>query len=295
MSEPSTQPKKLDQILERLTVSREEARNKIASRIENMNIFLGSLDKSKSLGNFIKCYYEYEKWNEYNEHFLRNLFVGENIYARYFGNRQHYHYREDQTDETNNISLLSLIDEKQKILESINNILEFCLESSNPIIEEEKKPLILKDNKKIFVVHGHDIGIKDSVAGFLEKHKLKLIFLDGQVSGGKTIIEQFEMHSASAHYAVILITPDDIGAVKGEETKLRPRASQNVILESGYFCGKLGRNRVCVLYIEDLELPSDMSGILCVRMDDAGAWKLKLAKEMKASGLDIDIFIEKLV
>ncbi len=37
-----------------------------------------------------------------------------------------------------------------------------------------------------------------------------------------------------------------------------------------------------------MEIPSDYSGVLYIDIDGAGAWKLLLAKEMKAAGLDID-------
>ena len=64
---------------------------------------------------------------------------------------------------------------------------------------------------------------------------------------------------------------------------------QNVILELGYFMGKLGRERVCVLHKEEVELPSDIYGILYVSMDSSDGWQLKLAKEMKQAGLPIDL------
>lgn len=53
--------------------------------------------------------------------------------------------------------------------------------------------------------------------------------------------------------------------------------------------GTLGRQRVCVLYSGDVELPSDYAGVLYLPLDAAGAWRFLLAKEMKASGIDIDL------
>jgi len=50
-----------------------------------------------------------------------------------------------------------------------------------------------------------------------------------------------------------------MGGIKNSE--LKPRARQNVILELGYFMGKLGRNRVCCIYKGDIETPSDIGGI----------------------------------
>ena len=68
-----------------------------------------------------------------------------------------------------------------------------------------------------------------------------------------------------------------------------PRARQNVILELGYFIGRLGRPRVCALHKGSVEIPTDYHGVLFVPMDAGDGWKLKLAKEMKAVGLEVDL------
>ncbi|MEK7778875.1 MAG: TIR domain-containing protein [Pseudomonadota bacterium] len=62
-----------------------------------------------------------------------------------------------------------------------------------------------------------------------------------------------------------------------------------MILELGYFLGKLSRNRVTALHMGDVEIPSDYSGVAFVVVDDCGAWRLELARELKASGIDIDM------
>jgi predicted nucleotide-binding protein len=67
------------------------------------------------------------------------------------------------------------------------------------------------------------------------------------------------------------------------------RARQNVILEVGYFIGLLGREKVTVLYRGDVELPSDMLGIVYTNLDESGGWKLALAKELKQGGYEIDL------
>jgi predicted nucleotide-binding protein len=112
-----------------------------------------------------------------------------------------------------------------------------------------------------------------------------------------TIIEKIERHS-SVGYAVVLLTPDDVGAKKPADRALgsedlRFRARQNVILELGYFLAFLGRNKVCALTVNDLELPSDVAGIVYVPVDAAGAWKFRLAREMEESGIQIDFNLLK--
>ncbi|HOC92745.1 MAG TPA: nucleotide-binding protein [bacterium] len=141
--------------------------------------------------------------------------------------------------------------------------------------------------EKIFIVHGHNKEVKETVARFIEKLGLEAIILHEQPSSGKTIIEKFETYS-NVGYAIVLLTSDDEGRAKGEE-RLIPRARQNVIFEMGFFVGKIGRERVCIIYEEGVELPSDYDGVVYVPMDSGGAWKFTLAKEMKQVGFNIDM------
>lgn len=145
------------------------------------------------------------------------------------------------------------------------------------------------DSRKIFVVHGHDNEAKEGTARFLEKLGLQPIILHEQASSGRTVIEKFETYSGDIAFAVVLLTPDDVGAIAGNQSSLSPRARQNVIMELGYFMGRLGRVRVCALYKGDVELPSDYQGVLYIEMDPAGAWKTKLAQEFVQAKLPIDL------
>lgn len=145
------------------------------------------------------------------------------------------------------------------------------------------------NSRKVFVVHGHDNEAKETTARFLEKLALQPIILHEQPSSGRTVIEKFENYSDDIAFAVVLLTPDDVGAVKNSSASLKPRARQNVIMELGYFMGRLGRVRVCALYKGGVELPSDYQGILYVEMDAAGAWKAKLAQEFVQAKLPIEL------
>lgn len=143
--------------------------------------------------------------------------------------------------------------------------------------------------KSIFVAYGHDEAVRLNVVRLLEHLDLNPIILSERPDQGQTIIEKIEKYS-SVNFAVILLTPDDIGGEKSKKyEELSPRARQNVILELGYFIGKIGRENVASLYAEGVELPSDYHGVLYTPIDKHGAWKLKLAKELKAAGYDIDL------
>lgn len=167
------------------------------------------------------------------------------------------------------------------IIEAVINILQ-SQTGSVPAIGS--RPQI---SRRVFIVHGRGEEAKQSVARCLEKLELEAIILHEQPNQGRTIIEKFEDYM-DVGFAVVLLTPDDVGAAK-DEGDLKPRARQNVIFELGFFIGKLGRQRVCALHKGDVEIPSDFAGVLWVPMDPGGAWRFTLGREMKAAELDVDL------
>jgi predicted nucleotide-binding protein len=143
---------------------------------------------------------------------------------------------------------------------------------------------------RIFLVHGHDQAVLQEVARILERLDQDVIILREQPNRGRT----------GVGFAVILLTPDDRGRpASSSRDAQQPRARQNVILELGYFLGRLGRcltivgtegrSRACALYRQGVEIPSDYSGVLYVKLDSAGGRRLQLAKELKAAGLAVDM------
>ncbi|MCS3731220.1 TIR domain-containing protein [Bradyrhizobium betae] len=142
------------------------------------------------------------------------------------------------------------------------------------------------DKSKVFIVHGHDDAPRETLARFVEQQGLEAIILHEQASRGMTIPEKLIQHG-NVGFAVVLLTPDDLGRAKAEANE-RPRARQNVILELGYFVGRLGRDKVCALLKGDIEMPTDYVGTVYVKWDEAGAWKMALAKELDAAGYEID-------
>lgn len=141
---------------------------------------------------------------------------------------------------------------------------------------------------KVFVVHGHDDAAKEAAARYLEKLGLEAVILHERPSGGRTIMEKLE-HYGDVDFAVVLLTPDDVGASAAAPANLKARARQNVILELGYFVGRLGRDKVCALHKGDVELPSDILGVIYVPMDAAGSWRFLLGKELRQAGFNVDL------
>ena len=169
----------------------------------------------------------------------------------------------------------------------IDEIKEYWVEDERPIsvpVAGAKAPDI---TNKVFVVHGRDDGTKETVARFLTKLQLEPIILHEQANQGRTIIEKFEEY-AQVGFAVVLLTPDDTCCAEDESDTPRFRARQNVILELGFFLGKLGRPQTLTLRKDDVEIPSDYDGVTYTPMDDQGAWRMDLVRELKAAGLDVD-------
>lgn len=171
----------------------------------------------------------------------------------------------------------------------------------------KKKGKIQSTSKDIFIVHGRDHKPVQELKMMLLEFGLDSIILNEQASGSLTIIEKLEKYS-DVNYAFIILTPDDVGGtLEGFESALSGvmeeridlediygdfmyhRARQNVVLEFGYFIGKLGRERVCCLYKGDIELPSDMQGIVYIQFKDSiNECHDKIIRELKLVGYKIN-------
>lgn len=193
------------------------------------------------------------------------------------GGRQPDYYTPIQRRVMNAVALL---EQAQK---SLNEDLVDL--SSSEEMEAMSSPESPKSqSNRVFVVHGHDEGARESVARFLEKLGLEAIILHEQANRGRTVIEKIEGYR-DVGFAVVLLTPDDQGCVKGGQ--LEPRARQNVLLELGYFIGHLGRHKVCALKRGQVDIPSDFAGVVWTSMND-DSWKQALSRELADAGYEID-------
>ena len=181
-------------------------------------------------------------------------------------------------------------------LESAESVLESMLDEIEEYWEEDETSSKISDSRvkmhsknsnKVFVIHGHDEAARETIARFLEKLRLEPVILHEQPNRGRTIIEKFEDY-ADVKFAIVLLTPDDVGALKEQQDGFKPRARQNVVFEFGYFIGKLGRDRVCALASGDIEKPSDSDGILYIPLDDNNGWMMQLLRELKAANFNVD-------
>lgn len=177
-------------------------------------------------------------------------------------------------------------------IDLINSIIEDIEENKKEYMELLGAPRIKQERpnistNEIFIVHGHDDGLKNEVARFLEKLTFKPIILHEQASSGDTIIEKIERYS-KVGFGIVLYTPCDIGNVASFPETLNARARQNVVFEHGYLIGKLGRKNVVALVKGDIEKPNDISGVVYINYTMGDGWKTDIAKELNAVGYHID-------
>jgi len=213
------------------------------------------------------------KWDLYGNEILRRAFSDESILNEYKAIQltKYYGDWEDRL-RTHEIRVRKRITFLEALVQRLKIIPEGG-ESTAPVSA---------GGERVFIIHGHDEASKSQVARLVEKLGFNAIILAEQTNRGRTIIEKLERHSDVA-FAVAILTPDDIVGAKSA------RARQNVILELGHFEGRLGRDRVCILYTPGVEIPSDIRGVAFYELDKAGAWRYSLAKELRDAGFPVDM------
>lgn len=264
-----------------LKVTRDEARQKIEERIKE-----GEQLVNRQVGQvgFDEYAERIQRWGTYNIALLNSLFTTDQYSKEYTSsgsiraipfNASAYELLESrlQTVRSKVVKLKTIIDRLPLIPEP----------NGRP---QSLRPSTAELNHNVFIVHGSNLGRANEVARLLGKLSIDHVILHEQPNGGKTLIEKFELHAGDVGFAIVLLTADDEGRLRGS-SDLKPRARQNVVFEQGFFSGKLGRERVCVLYEEGVELPSDLHGIVYVKLSDD--WQVRVARELRASGFAVDM------
>jgi predicted nucleotide-binding protein len=279
---PSTQPSAHSSPL--LRVSREDAEAKLQVQIEKGRRIGDQPIRSEN--GLKQAQGESARWSAHNAELISNLFDRPPI-------MEEVQVSGSPTFQPANLSekisfFRQRVDTEIGQLEDLRERLEIIPTGSEGAKSPREETASAVVSRHVFIVHGHDQGALEMVSRFLEKLGLLPVVLRERPNLGRTIIEKFEAH-ADAGFAVVILTPDDLGTRREEPGELAPRARQNVIFEFGFFIGKLGREKVCVLYKKDVEIPSDFAGVLYIPLEDSGAWRVPLAREMKQAGLDVDL------
>lgn len=272
-----------------LTISNADFKTAISERVDIGNELINRIVNTQE--EYEKLKRDYRLWSDYNFEYLKQIFnVAENEYRNSY-NQAGFHFMGQMGEVPNNPiqTQKNLIKYKLDELESLlakSGLLKSQLTPNSLVNTSNSNKNLAKD--EVFIVHGHDDLAKVKTARFIERLGLRPIILHEQSSSGKTIIEKIEEYS-NVGFGIVLYTQCDIGAKKGDENNLQPRARQNVVFEHGYLIGKIGRQNVCALVKNEVEIPNDISGVVYVKMDEDESWHLKLAKELRSSGYDIDM------
>ena len=145
-------------------------------------------------------------------------------------------------------------------------------------------------SKRVFIVHGHNELMRSKVELLVKNLGYDPVVLSKQPNTGESIIEKIEREAKDIAYAIVIYSSCDLGNEKDKAKEgLNPRARQNVVFEHGYMCARLTRSKVCALVEEGVEIPGDLAGIVYEEYDDKNAWQIKIAQDMKAAGLNIDL------
>lgn len=275
-----------------LTVSVADAEKQLRDRVAKGHELLKPLPDS--LSTMEASRERYYTWTEYNGTLLQRLFNTDEL-------SQEYSYWGIAVAGPSSLRerISDFADDVNKKIRRIESVIErlplYALHDNGSTSQPIPVPMSNSTNlhsktRDVFIVHGRNNELKETVARFLSQLVLHPIILHELASAGRTIIEKFEDQS-DACYAVILLTPDDVGGLDSPESidQLNKRARQNVIFEWGFFVAKLGRRNVCALVAEGVEIPSDMHGIVHVSLDRDGAWKMLLARELKAGNVEVDL------
>ena len=274
---------KLEKVIENLVWLERYVRLEVLNRIENSEVV-----DSNTFHEIIDKYYE-----------MKTLFpfiddeLAEDIGDLYMLVQNHINkimdllrefLREKEKENFNESVWVNTLNNKwREYTNEISIRIYDIIDNIKPILSN--KHSYSSNQQKAFIVHGHDEALKNEVARFIERLGIEAIILHEQASLGKTIIEKIEYYS-NVSFGIVLYSPCDIGGQS--EKDLQPRARQNVVFEHGYLIGKIGRENIVALVKDNVEKPSDISGIDYIDYN-SNNWKLSLAIEMKAVGLDIDL------
>lgn len=177
--------------------------------------------------------------------------------------------------------------ESSDALRLCDQLISLCQETErNPQTPSAPQGLqrIVPRTKTVFVIYGHDATNTLQLRNLLrERYQLEPIILSERPGSDRTLIEKFEEEATKASFAFALLTPDDLIEGTGQGYA---QARPNVVFEVGWFYGRLGRKRVCILFKEGTRIHSDLDGILRIQFRESVQEKVvEIENELRAAGL----------
>lgn len=141
----------------------------------------------------------------------------------------------------------------------------------------------------ILVAHGEQLAAVAPVRVFLQELGVEMLSLDNPPQAGRQMLEAYEQ-GPEASFALLALTPEQAMALrKGIESGSESHCCAAVAFQLGYFVGRLGASRICVLCPGMSDSFQDSCGVTYLPLDHALGWQLQLARHLRRAGIDIDL------
>jgi predicted nucleotide-binding protein len=136
--------------------------------------------------------------------------------------------------------------------------------------------------KNVFIIHGHDKENALLLSHLLRENlELNPVVMLAKPGMGRPLTDKFEEEAKTCSFAFALFTPDD---EVFNSAQTYSQARPNVIYETGWFIGRLGRQRVIIILKEGTEIHTDLHGVSQIRFATSVDDKfLEIQKELKAA------------
>jgi predicted nucleotide-binding protein len=172
-----------------------------------------------------------------------------------------------------------------QLIQEIENLAK-CLSLANCVASAIPRSLPSPPPKtnSVFVIHGHDELNRRRLVDMLRDFGLTPVVILSKPGQSQTTIEKFEREAEACSYAIALLTPDD--EVTNRNAGACAQARPNAVFETGWFAGRLGRERALILLKEGTKIHSDLEGINQHRFSESVEERFRqIQSELEVAGL----------
>jgi predicted nucleotide-binding protein len=151
---------------------------------------------------------------------------------------------------------------------------------------EQSQPSRYPPGKKVFIIHGHDEINMLRLKFMLQDHfNLEPVLMARSAGMSRALLDKFEDSASKCTLAFALMTPDDVISNPHYHDSYS-QARPNVIFEAGWFVGRLGASRLCLLLKEGATVQSDIDGISRIPFrEDIREKAMEIQRELEAANL----------
>lgn len=241
----------------KLTCSRADAQRRLLIQVDRGNELLPRVTSVRDEAALDSVEAEYETWYEFNCRLLKQIGTTEELFDAYPPSGPQVLTTADLQFAKMVQNLATSLKGCIRSLESISDQLDLVDEIEKP---SAPAPSPTTASPHVFIIHGHDYQAAIELKELIDEcfPSLTPVLLAREAWRGRTVIEKFEEEASKCGFAFAVFTPDDnVQAGHDEYQQMRP----NVVFELGWFYGKIGRRRTCILYKQGTQIPSDLAGL----------------------------------